>query len=143
MNTVTGDVEMHLARRLAVLDGARVRPAGSTRNTWTSAEPMPDGVVAVDAYVIELVAGRNPGSNTNSQREFDLQVMRRIDRTKKNAGPAAFADMRALADVLHRSGEFIDSVEKQARYVQAIVLDAPIFLEGEYIIFNVVLMRDG
>lgn len=142
MNTVTGDVEMHLARRLEAL-GPWVRASGSMRNTWTSAEPVPDGKVAVDAYVVELVAGRNPGSNTDSQREFDLQVMRRIDMHKKNAVPAAFKDMRAIADALHRSGEFVDTVETQARYVQAIVLDAPIYLERSYIIFNVTLMRDG
>lgn len=143
INTPTGDVEMHLARRVCALRPADFRVTGTPRNLWLSRELSPDGVVGVGATSIELVTGRNGGSNTDSQRAFDLQILHRFDTARgKDEMKKARERATNLYDVLHRSGEFVDD-DDDARYIEVLALDVPVFLEDRYWSFNVTLLRDG
>lgn len=143
INTPTGDIEAHLARRIVALRPADFVFAGSKRNVWLSRELPPDGVVGVGATSIELTTGRNGGSNTDSQRAFDLQVLHRFDSARgKDEMARARARATNLYDAIHRSGDFIDPID-DARYIEVLALDVPVFLEDRYWSFNVTLLRDG
>lgn len=142
INLPTGDVEMHLARRIVALRPGDFALAGK-RNVWTTFEPPPDGLVGLDATVIEHTTTRNPGSNTASYREHDLQILHRYDTAKGKAERARVGKaMRDLYDALHRCGEWTDVVEN-ARYVECLALDGPLHLEDRYWALNVSLRRDG
>jgi hypothetical protein len=144
INTPTGDVEAHLARRIVALRPTDFVFAGSGRNLWLSRELPPDGVVGVGATSIELTTGRNAGSNTDSQRAFDLQVLHRFDTARgKDEMKRARERATNLYDAIHRSGDFFDSVDKLARYIEVVAIDVPVFLEDRYWSFNVTMLRDG
>lgn len=142
INLPTGDPELHLARRIVAL-----RPAdfalGGKRNLWTGEEQPPDGAVGVVGYFVDLTTTRNPGSNTASYRDFDLQILARLDRARGKAERARVMKiMRDLYDALHRSGEWTDPVDG-ARYVEVLAIDGPVHLQDRHISLNVTMKRDG
>lgn len=143
INLPTGDPELHLARRIIALRPGDFAIAGSKRNLWTTEEQPPDGAVGVAGFFIDLTTTRNPGSNTASYRDFDLQILARIDNARGKAERAkAMRTMRALYDALHRSGEWTDD-EDGARYVEVLAIDGPVHLADRHIALNVTMKRDG
>lgn len=142
VNLPTGDPELHLARRIVALRPGDFALTGR-RNLWTSEEQPPDGAVGVAAYFVELTTTRNPGSNTASYRDFDVQILARIDTAKgKGERAKVMRVMRDLYDALHRCGEWTDAVDG-ARYVEVLALDGPLHLQDRHISLNVTMKRDG
>lgn len=142
INLPTGDPELHLARRIVALRPGDFALTGR-RNLWTSEEQPPDGAVGVAAYFVELTTTRNPGSNTASYREFDVQILARIDTSRgKGERAKVMRVMRDLYDTLHRCGEWTDAVDG-ARYVEVLALDGPLHLQDRHIALNVTMKRDG
>jgi hypothetical protein len=144
INLPTGDVEAHLAARVAQLDDRWVA-VGARRNVYTAAEPPPDGAVGAAVLTVELTTGRNGGGNSGSVRAFDLQLLYRYDRAAgsglRSARSKALSDVRALYDLLHRSGTFV--ARSGERYVDVIAIDVPVLLEDRYVSLNVTMHRDG
>jgi hypothetical protein len=142
INLPTGDPEAHLVRRIVALRPADFRLTGK-RNLWTNEEQPPDGLVGVAGFFVDLTTTRNPGSNTASYREHDLQILARVDTARgKSERTKVMAIMRNLYDVLHRCGEWTDEVDG-ARYVEVLALDSPISLQDRHIGLNVTMRRDG
>jgi hypothetical protein len=140
-NTETGDVELDAAHRAVELVGVPWVLQGPKRNVWTTEEKPPDGAVAVVGLFIELTATRNPGTNTSSFREFDLQFLYRFEPGQKNQA-AAKKLMNELCDALHRSGEFTGE-DSAGTYGEVLAIDGPVFLDNRYFAFNVTLKRAG
>lgn len=142
INLPTGDPELHLARRIVALRPADFQITGK-RNLWTTEEQPPDGAVGVAGYFLDLTTTRNPGSNTASYRDFDVQILARIDNARGKAERAkSMRVMRDLYDALHRSGAWTDPVDG-ARYVELLAIDGPVHLADRHIALNVTMKRDG
>jgi hypothetical protein len=142
INLPTGDPEAHLARRIVELRPGDFRLHGK-RNLWTNEEQPPDGAIGVAGFFVDLTTTRNPGSNTASYREHDLQVLARVDNARgKSERAKVLKVMRDLYDALHRCGEWTDEVDG-ARYVEVLALDSPINLQDRHISLNVTMRRDG